>query len=376
MIGEHRSHVRLTLALMTIGLLLSPVPMLWTSGAWGQQLSARAQSALKKRSKPAPAAQPSSVKPSLPDATPVAADPESALGRELEACDKADGFEPVSLSGAKGEIKLDRCYRGRDRLLCSFRALSTEAKFLLENYSDIVNASYPDLGSIDDVCRIQPDRIVTDLKNATDFTGRFRALKSQFDARVNCANRVEQTLADVTLPDMSQAPAMLKSMIDSMQGDIRAVSAPQAQLVEFGEKINSSQKALLTIQKIHQAMCGKQTATTASQEPTSTGSLSPSDSASHSNASSIAGSVTSPTGTSNHTGSTGQKATVTRRASVIPLNADKYYVVVDPVDSCVGIEIEPGTSYLTLGNKSGYTTLSAAKKAMEGAKAVCKRAIE
>ena len=173
---------------------------------------------------------------------------------------------------------------------------------------------------------------------------------------------------------------MLKSMIDSMQGDISGVSGPQAQLVEFGEKINSSQKALYTIQKVHQTMCGKQTATTASQESTPNGSLSPPDSSFPSNGGSITGSISngigSPSGTSNQTGSPGTKEPVKRRASIIPPNADKYYVVVDPVDSCVGIEIEPSTSYLTLGNKSGYTTLSAAKKAMETTKAVCKRTIE
>jgi hypothetical protein len=378
MTGKHQGNVLLTLSLITI--LLFGVP--WTDAAWAQQSSARAQAELRKRPKAAPPAQASPVK-LLPDATPVAADPDSALGRELEACDKAEAVEPVSLSGAKGEIKLDRCYRGRNRLLCSFRALSTEAKFLLENYSEIVNASYPELGSIDDVCKIEPDRIVTDLRNAADFSERFKTLKSQFDARVNCATRVQQNLADVTLPDMTQAPAMLKSMIDSMQGDISGVSAPQAQLVEFGERLNSAQKALLTIQKIHQVMCGKQTAATASQEPAPTQSLPPSDSSSlpsrSSNTETTDESGTPPEHSPEHSkpsGSSSQNETQSRRASLLPLNADKYFVVVDPVDSCVGIEIEPGSSYLTLGNKSGYSTLAAAKKALNATKAICKRAVE
>ena len=161
------------------------------------------------------------------------------------------------MPGAKGEIKLDRCYRGRDRLVCSFTALSSEAKTLLENYRNIVDANYPELGSVDDICRIEPDRLATDSKNAAEFAGRFKILKAEYDARVNCANKVEQSLQDVTLPDMTQAPAMLKSMIDSIEGAIKGASAPQAQLVEFAEKINSSHKALLTIQKIHQTMCGR-----------------------------------------------------------------------------------------------------------------------
>ena len=184
------------------------------------------------------------------------ADPASPLGSELVSCDKADGVEPVSLPGAKGDIKLDRCYRGRDRLVCSFRALSSEAKTLLENYRNIVEANYPELGSVDDVCRIKPHSLATDLKSAAEFSGRFRVLKAEYDARVNCANKVEQSLRDVNLPDMTQAPAVLKSMIDSIEADIKGVSAPQAQVVEFAERINSSHKALATIEKIHQTMCG------------------------------------------------------------------------------------------------------------------------
>lgn len=42
---------------------------------------------------------------------------------------------------------------------------------------------------------------------------------------------------------------MLKSMIDSIEGDIKGVSAAQSQLVEFSERINSSHKALLTLHK-------------------------------------------------------------------------------------------------------------------------------
>ena len=242
-----------TIALAYI-ILLSACP----SVAWAQQspmqsnFTVHAQAEPRKRLKPNRAAQPSPVEPSAPDATPIglpAADPQSALGGELKSCDKADGVEPVSLPGAKGEIKLDRCYRGRDQLVCSFRALSSEAKTLLENYRNIVEANYPELGSVDDVCRIQPHSLATDLKNAADFTGRFKAFKAEYDARVNCANKVGQSLRDVSLPDMTQAPAMLKSMIDSIEADIKGVSATQAQLVEFSERINSSHKALVTIQK-------------------------------------------------------------------------------------------------------------------------------
>jgi len=266
---KHRKRIHLMLraagSLTTAALLYSPLPALWSGVAWGQQapteLNSPAQPQLGPRKLPraTPAAQPSLVQPSTPNPTPIALpviNPESALGNVLASCDTgSEDFEAVSLPGARGEIKLDRCYRGRDHLVCSFNALLSEAKSLLENYRKIADANYPDLGSIDDVCRIKPDGLATDLQNSTDFAVRFKALKAQYDARVNCTNRIEQSFRDVTLPDMAQAPAILKSMIDSIEGDINGVSAAQAQLLQFAGRMNSSQKAILTIQKIHRTMC-------------------------------------------------------------------------------------------------------------------------
>jgi len=102
---------------------------------------------------------------------------------------------------------------------------------------------------------MKPDTLATDLQNASDFNTRFKALKAEYDARINCANRVGQSLRDVTLPDMAQAPAILKSMIDTIEGDMKSVSAIQAQVVELAENIDSSRKAMVTIQKIHRTMC-------------------------------------------------------------------------------------------------------------------------
>jgi len=367
---EHRKRIHLMLraagCLTTIALLYGPFPSFWSSLAWGQQSamqlnsSVQAQAEPRRRPKPIHAAQPSPVEPSAPDPTtiaPPATDPTSALGSELESCDKADGVEPVSLPGAKGEIKLDRCYRGRDRLVCSFRALSSEAKSLLENYRKIVDANYPDLGSVDDVCRIEPDSLATDLENSADFTARFKALKAEYDARVNCANRIEQSLRDVTLPDLTQAPAVLKSMIDSIEGDIKGVSAPQAQLVEFAEKINSSHKALLTIQKIHQTMCGRhQTANVDAEDKSASAGPSPSAGSSPSS---------SPSASSSPSVSANPPATA------------KYYLVLDPVDSCAVIDTKPSpiAALNTLGDKGGYISLAAANKALNAVKAKCKRAV-
>jgi hypothetical protein len=181
---------------------------------------------------------------------------ETALGTALLSCNKeAEGYQPASLPGARGEIKLDQCFRGRAHLVCSFNALLSEAQSLLEDFTKIVEANYPAVGSVEDVCRKTPEGLATDLEGATDFATRFHALKAEYDARYKCANRVEESFRDVTLPDMAQAPSLLKSIIDSIEGDIKGVSAAQSQLAELADKMDSSHKAILTIQKVHRAMC-------------------------------------------------------------------------------------------------------------------------
>lgn len=46
-------------------------------------------------------------------------------------------------------------------------------------------------------------------------------------------------------------------MIDSIDGDVKGVSVVQTKVVELAEKIDSSQKAMVTIRKIHRTMCLK-----------------------------------------------------------------------------------------------------------------------
>jgi hypothetical protein len=181
-----------------------------------------------------------------------------ALGTALASCEKeSESSETLALPGARGEVKLDRCYRGRDHFVCSFNALLGEARTLIEEYGRIVEAHYPNVSNVAAVCDIKPDALSSDLRNATDFMSRFKALKAEYDARSNCATRVGQSLKDVTLPDMAQAPEILRSMIDSLEGDLKSVSVVQAKVVELAETVNSSQKAIITIQKIHRIMCVK-----------------------------------------------------------------------------------------------------------------------
>jgi hypothetical protein len=50
--------------------------------------------------------------------------------------------------------------------------------------------------------------------------------------------------------------------------------------------------------------------------------------------------------------------------------------VLDPVDRCAAIATKPSASFNTVGDKSGYTSLAAANKALSATKAKCKRVIE
>jgi hypothetical protein len=185
-------------------------------------------------------------------------DASSALGSALASCDKAsEGFEALALPGAKGEVKLDHCYRGRDHLVCSFNALLAEAKSLLENYKRIIDANYRDRGNLESVCIIKSGILATDLESANNFSTRFKALKTQYDARVSCTGRIQQSFRDVTLSDMAHAPDLLKSMIDTIEGDVKGVSAIQAQVAGLADRIDASQKAMNTILKVHRAMCPK-----------------------------------------------------------------------------------------------------------------------
>jgi hypothetical protein len=261
---EHRNRVYVSglriAGYVTVAGLYLLSPAFWSSVAWGQQNQPQVQTEPRaQRPRPKPIVQPKPVQPSPPNLAPVAlpvTDPNSPLGSALASCDKgSEASEPLSLPGARGEVTLDRCYRGRDHLICNFNTLRTEAISLLENSRKIVEAKYPDVSNVDSVCSIKPNTLATDLQNASDFSTRFKALKAEYDARTNCANRVEQSLRDVTLPDMAQAPGIIKSMIDSIEGDMKSLSAVQVQVAELAENIDSSQKAMLTIQKIHRTMC-------------------------------------------------------------------------------------------------------------------------
>jgi hypothetical protein len=198
-----------------------------------------------------------------PDTTPVPAalpspaiDNTSALGQALAACNQGAAVqEAFTLPGLKGEVTLDRCYKGRAHLICVFTALSTEAKSLTDSYSKIVAANYPELTTVDGVCKLSPEILASHIAGSEDFAKRFKELKSQYGATTNCAGNVEQAFKNVTLADMTQAPEVLKSMIASIEGDVANVSKVNEQISNLAEKMELSNKAMKTVTKIYHAMC-------------------------------------------------------------------------------------------------------------------------
>jgi hypothetical protein len=187
-----------------------------------------------------------------------ALDPASPLGQALASCDKITE-EPGSfaLPGLKGDVALDRCYKGRDHLVCVFDVLISEAKSLMDSYTKIVDAKYPELNSVDNICKLKRDSLASDITGAEDFTKRFAAFKSQYESGSKCAANVKQAFQGVVLTDMAQPPELLKSMTDSIDGDINKVSEVQKQIVDLAEKMQASTKAMKTIQKIHRTLCVK-----------------------------------------------------------------------------------------------------------------------
>lgn len=190
-------------------------------------------------------------------ATP-AIEPTSPLGQALASCDTdAASQETFALPGLKGEVTLDRCYKGHGHLICVFNAFIAEAKSLTDTYTPIVDAKYPDFNTVENICQIKPDNLASHMAGAEDFTKRFAVLKSKYESASKCAINVKQAFRDVVLSDMTQPPEILKSMTESIEGDVTRVSDVENQTVDLAAKIEAAKKAMKTIEKIHRAMCVK-----------------------------------------------------------------------------------------------------------------------
>jgi hypothetical protein len=145
-----------------------------------------------------------------------AINPSSSLGTALASCESAVATSELTLPGAKGEIRLDRCYRGRDHLVCQLNALMAEAKILLQNYRNIADANYPELRDVTGICAIKRDTLAKDLQNALEFADRFKDLKTEYEFQTNCTTKIERAMTQVTLSDMTQAQSLITSMADAI----------------------------------------------------------------------------------------------------------------------------------------------------------------
>jgi len=179
-----------------------------------------------------------------------------ALAAALAACEKDSNETPsLTLPGAKGAIRLDSCYRGREQFVCTLNTLLDEAKKLNSEFGNIVEAKYPAVNSVDAICRIRPDALSADLTKAGTFAARFKDLRTEYDRRINCAMKVEQNLKQVNLSDMPHSADILKSMNDTLEADLKDVAATRQQIFDLNEKMQASQKAIVTIEKLRPTMC-------------------------------------------------------------------------------------------------------------------------
>ncbi len=183
-------------------------------------------------------------------------EPSGATGEALATCEKGNGkSENLSLPGTKGEIKLDRCYRGREQLLCSLAALSLQAKALVQDFARIIEANYPDVANVESICSMAPENLAAHMEKSSTFATRFRELRDEYDRRLACVAKVEQSLQQVSLADMPRSDEILKSMNDTLQGDIKDVASTRQRLLDLAERMDASQKAIAVIQKVHRTMC-------------------------------------------------------------------------------------------------------------------------
>jgi hypothetical protein len=182
--------------------------------------------------------------------------PVGVTGEALAACDKGIGkSEILSLPGTKGEIKLDQCYRGREQLVCSLAALSLQSKALVQDFARIVEANYPDVANVDSICGMAPENLAAHMEKASTFAARFAELRAEYDRRLTCVARVEQSLQQVSLADMPRSDEILKSINATLEGDIKEVAITRQRLIDLAESMDASKKAIAVIQRIHRSMC-------------------------------------------------------------------------------------------------------------------------
>jgi hypothetical protein len=192
---------------------------------------------------------------------------ESFFAKALASCDADVAETDFTLPGLKAEIKLDRCYRGREHLDCRIQKIASEEQALLKDFTHIVDLKYPELNSVNAVCKIARDSLVGDFSGTTEFLKRYKAFESEYDLRLACANKVTQSIKEVSLPDLVQAPEMLKSIMDVMDQEIARVTQVHEQVTTLWSNIEASRKAIGLLQKIHRAMCPQESKSASAKSP-------------------------------------------------------------------------------------------------------------
>jgi len=198
---------------------------------------------------------PAQAQPASPSPAANAINASTPFGQALAACDAQQEETQYGLPGLKGEIKLDRCYRGRKHLACRIDVVLGEGKSLTDEYTRIVDAKYQDVTNLADICKIDLDALIKDAGGATEFAKRFASARAEYDVRTACATKVKAAIGDVTLPELVQAPEVLKSMMDAIEAEITRVSTAHKQVADLAAKVEASYKSILVLQKIHRAMC-------------------------------------------------------------------------------------------------------------------------
>jgi tetratricopeptide (TPR) repeat protein len=178
----------------------------------------------------------------------------SKLSGALEECNTGPS-EAIKLPGAKGEIPLNRCYRGRAHFSCTAAALLKEANSIKQDYAEIAAADYPNLKSIDEICKLPPDRLADHLQAVQTSSDRWNALRKEYGAQVECANSIEDSLRNLSLADMTYASDIMKSMIEAVRGELTPLSTAETDVLNLADRLVAAQRALVTIQKIRNGIC-------------------------------------------------------------------------------------------------------------------------
>jgi hypothetical protein len=193
----------------------------------------------------------------IPATNPTTATPLES-GSPTASCDQQFTKTELVLPGPKGPIKLDTCYRGREHFVCSVNAIISESQKLRSEYETIVQMNYPSFKTIDPVCRLSSENVVTDIKLVANFFPRFRAVKSAFDRQANCAVNIGRTIKELNLTTMTNGADIVRSMMEAIDGDMKRVPDERQNSADLSETIESARKALDSIEKLHAAMCPAQ----------------------------------------------------------------------------------------------------------------------